>query len=305
MKKSFSKVFAIIYGIVLVVFSAYILCDAFLIKKNVKKISDMKDYSGGIYGEATDSSSRSKITETSYKSDNISIEITQEYLHDTWIYIADVKLSDVSMLRAGLAGGDEFARNDKAKTSEIAEKNGAIFAINGDYYGYRDDGYVMRNGYLYRTKARSENKAEDLVIYPTGELEIIDEKKVAAGELVDKGAVMIFSFGPGLVDDSEIIVGDNEEVTQSMTSNPRTAIGMVEPLHYIMVVSDGRTSESEGLSLHQLAEFMQSKKCSVAYNLDGGGSATMWFNGRVINKPTTNGDKIKERRVSDIVYIKE
>lgn len=88
-----------------------------------------------------------------------------------------------------------------------------------------------------------------------------------------------------------------------MASNPRTAIGVVDELHYLLVVSDGRTSVSEGLSLYELAEFMQSMNCTIAYNLDGGGSSTMVFNGEVINNPTTNGKSIKERGVSDIVYI--
>ena len=71
----------------------------------------------------------------------------------------------------------------------------------------------------------------------------------------------------------------------------------------MFVVSDGRTSESEGLSLYELATFMQSLGVTTAYNLDGGGSSTIYFNGQVINNPTTNGNSISERKVSDIVYI--
>jgi exopolysaccharide biosynthesis protein len=89
-----------------------------------------------------------------------------------------------------------------------------------------------------------------------------------------------------------------------MTSNPRTAIGIIDSLHYVMVVSDGRTSESTGLTLYQLATFMQTLGVTTAYNLDGGGSSTMYFNGTVINSPTTDGESIVERSVSDIVYIK-
>lgn len=88
-----------------------------------------------------------------------------------------------------------------------------------------------------------------------------------------------------------------------MASNPRTAIGIIDNLHYVLVVSDGRTKESDGLSLLELAEFMESLGVTTAYNLDGGGSSTMYFNGEVVNQPTTNGKSIKERRVSDIVYI--
>ena len=90
---------------------------------------------------------------------------------------------------------------------------------------------------------------------------------------------------------------------KAKASNPRTALGILEPLHYLFVVSDGRTEESQGLTLYQLAEFMQTLGTTIAYNLDGGGSSTMFFNGEIINNPTTNGRSIQERRVSDIVYI--
>ena len=69
------------------------------------------------------------------------------------------------------------------------------------------------------------------------------------------------------------------------------------------MVTDGRTEESAGLSLVQLADLMLEIGCETAYNLDGGGSSTMVFQGEVVNNPTTNGRTITEREVSDIVYI--
>lgn len=80
------------------------------------------------------------------------------------------------------------------------------------------------------------------------------------------------------------------------------AIAFLDFLHYLMVVADGRTSQSQGLSLYQLALSLQEMGVKTAYNLDGSGSSTMIFYGEVINHPTTNGT-IKERSVSDIVYI--
>ena len=132
---------------------------------------------------------------------------------------------------------------------------------------------------------------------------VIEESEVTAQELLDKDAWQVLSFGPGLVEDGEIAVSENEEVGKAMASNPRTALGVTEDGHYLFVVSDGRTSESEGLSLYEMAEFMQSLGAATAYNLDGGGSSTMYFNGEVVNNPTTSGRSIKERSVSDIVYI--
>lgn len=241
------------------------------------------------------------ITENSYNDGMISIGISTMRLLDTDVYIADVSLLDPSSIRTALAGG-VFARNVTEPTSEIAERSGAIFAVNGDYYGFRATGYVMRNGYLYRSSFRDEDQ-EDLVLYEDGSLEIVKETDVTAEELRDAGATDIFSFGPGLVIDGEISVDENDEVKRAQVTNPRTAIGLLSPLHYLFVVSDGRTEESIGLSLYDLAKLMKDLGCITAYNLDGGGSSTMWFNGKVLNNPTTYGKAIQERSVSDIVYI--
>ena len=132
---------------------------------------------------------------------------------------------------------------------------------------------------------------------------IINESDISLEDLLNEGAYNVLSFGPALIENNEITVSKNQEVGKAMSSNPRTAIGITEDNHYIFVVSDGRTSESKGLSLYELATFMKSIGCKTAYNLDGGGSSTMYFNGNVINNPTTNGNRISERSVSDIVYV--
>ncbi len=236
-----------------------------------------------------------------YQDRDTTISLTKHFVYDTMVYVADIQISSVASLRSGLAE-DSFGRNVKEKTSEIAERAGAILAVNGDYYGFRSSGYVIRNGILYRSQASSED-AQDLVVYQDGTMEVIREGDFTAEELLERGALQVYSFGPGLVEDGEITVTASSEVGHSMNSNPRTAIGYISPLHYVMVVSDGRTSESAGLSLLQLAEILQKLGCTEAYNLDGGGSTTMYFNGEVINNPTTNGRKESERSVSDIVYI--
>ena len=131
---------------------------------------------------------------------------------------------------------------------------------------------------------------------------IIQESEVTAQELLEQGAVQVFSFGPGLLEDGELLVGTGDEVDRAKASNPRTAIGFVGEGHYVLVVSDGRTEESEGLSLYELALFLKELGVSTAYNLDGGGSSTMVFLGRVVNVPTS-GRSVKERAVTDIIYV--
>ena len=246
-----------------------------------------------------EAASEAAVTEDSYSDGNINVTLSEYRQNDTTIYVADVTVSSPEYLKTALAEGT-YGRNITQTTSDIAEDAGAVLAVNGDYYGAQENGYVIRNGVLYRDKG--ESGQEDLVIYSDGSMKVIDEGEVSAQELLEDGAQQTLSFGPALVEDGSISVSEGEEVGRAMASNPRTAIGMIDENHYIFVVSDGRSDESEGLSLYELPEFMQSMGAETAYNLDGGGSSTMYFNGEIVNNPT-GGRGESERKVSDIVYI--
>ena len=298
----------IIFGIILTVFTCYVLMDTFVITRVYATVQSedttqvsMTENNNETAGDSPEQDvSEAVLTENSYEDENISITINEYRVNDTTVYVADVQLSSADYLQTAFAQSS-YGKNVTAATSEIAAENNAILAINGDYYGAQEKGYVVRNGVLYRSTA--SDGQEDLVIYEDGSFEIITETSVAAQSLVDAGARQILSFGPALITDGNLSVTEDDEVGKAMADNPRTAIGIIDDLHYVFVVSDGRTDESEGLSLYELAEFMQSLGATTAYNLDGGGSSTMVFNGEVINNPTTNGNSIKERSVSDIVYI--
>ncbi len=242
-----------------------------------------------------------EMSSSSYSDGNISIKTTEYRENDTDIYVADISLSSADYLKTAFAD-NTYGKNIKAETSVIAAEHNAIIAVDGDFYGARNGGYVMRNGTIYREISFSSSQ-EDLVIYSDGSFGIVTEGSTTPSGLLESGALQVLSFGPGLVDNGEIIVTANDEVAVASASNPRTAIGIMDNLHYIMVVSDGRTKESKGLTLYDLAAFMKRLGVITAYNLDGGGSATMYFNGNVINNPTENGRQFVERRISDIVYI--
>ena len=309
--KKKSSLWTKLYSAALVLFTVFVMLDTFIIPRAYVVEPDSSISSTGQTATKTvttssDSSNTAMITaadvsENSYSDDNISITITTYREYDTNIYVADVTLSSADYLKTAFAD-NTFGKNVTEATSTIAEESSAILAVNGDYYGAQNSGYVIRNGKIYRDTV-SDSSQEDLVIYEDGSFEIVTEGSVTAEELLAKGAVQVLSFGPGLIENGEISVTANEEVDKAKASNPRTAIGIIDDLHYVLVVSDGRTSESSGLSLSELAQFMQGLGVTTAYNLDGGGSSTMVFNGTVINKPTTNGKSIQERSVSDIVCI--
>ena len=320
-RKRFSRRWYAVSFVLILLWSLWTLLDAFVIPRDIITAADIVVETapeGETSEDDTDPEAVSEadkeeeerirlltdpvITDTTYNNGEVSIEIRYMRTLYTDIYIADVVIDDPAYLKTALAEGS-FGRNLTDTTSSMAEQNDAILAINGDYYGFRDTGYVIRNGYLYRSVPAKDPNQEDLVLYENGAVDIVREADLTAEEIWDSGAEDIFSFGPGLVIDGEISVVEGEEVKRAQVTNPRTAFGVISPLHYLFVVSDGRTDESVGLSLLELAHLMKDLGCVTAYNLDGGGSSTMWFNGKVLNHPTTFGDTIAERGISDIVYI--
>lgn len=322
------KIRTILFSICLVAFTTYISLDTFVISQawdsdatqmNTSLFDDL-DSSESDYTDAdpdvtieddpysenqTSDDDDSDITvegndsEKIYQDENISITINEYRTDDTTVYVADVVVSSAEYLKTAFAQ-DTYGKNITQTTSAMADANNAILAINGDNYGSQERGYVIRNGIVYREKA---GKSDVLCVYADGTMEVVDPSAITAQELVEQGVWQAFSFGPALVEDGEIAVTTDQEVGKAKTSNPRTAIGWIDDLHYVLVVADGRTDESEGLSLYELADFMKKLGVKTAYNLDGGGSSTMVFQGEVLNNPTTSGNSIKERKVNDIVYV--
>ena len=254
---------------------------------------------GGQGSSGSKSNSSSGTVIGTYSDNKSKITVTQYRAYDSNIYVADVEVTDGTSILSAFAN-NTYGRNITDTTSDMAEENNAVLAINGDYYGARQSGYVIRNGVVYRNQG---SNGEDMVISKDGTLSFISESDTTTDSLIQKQAWQVLSFGPVLVENGEVAVTENDEVGMAMASNPRTAIGTVAKNHYLFVVSDGRTSESAGLSLYELANFMKALGATNVYNLDGGGSSTMVFQGKVVNNPTTNGNKISERAVSDILYI--
>lgn len=292
--------YASVLGLLLTSSFTYSMLKTFVLAETISTVSNTGSTSN--IAAASQAAKNAQVTDTSYSDGNISVTLTEKTVNETQIYVADITLSSSDYLKTALAQ-NSYGTNVTAKTSVTAAENNAILAVNGDYYGANSSGYVIRNGVVYRDSVREDDSNGDLAIYKDGSFKIIYEDQVSADQLVQDGVVNLLAFGPSLVENGEISVDTNTEVGQAMSSNPRTAIGIIDENHYIIIVSDGRTSESKGLSLYQMAEVMKSYGVKTAYNLDGGGSSTLYFNGQVINKPTTGGSKISERAVSDIVYI--
>ena len=277
------------------------------------EISDVSAYqasqSGTTTGTSTasDSTTGAVATDTSYVSgsSNISVSKVTTGSGDSTVtyYVADVVLSDATTLKSAFAN-NSFGQNITEDTSDIAADNNAVFAINGDYYGFRDTGIVIRNGVVFRDSGARQG----LAFYRDGNVKVYDETTTTAAQLVADGVWNTLSFGPSLLDNGQVAAGiEDVEVDTNFGNHsiqgeqPRTAVGVIDANHLVFVVVDGRSpGYSAGVTMTGLAEIMQGLGATTAYNIDGGGSSTMYFNGSLVNNPLGQN---KERGTSDILYI--
>ncbi len=280
------------------------------------EITNVSEYEASQAGTTTttttdetsaDTSASAVVTDTSYTSGDTGVTVstvTTGSGDDTvTYYVADVVLDDATTLKSAFAE-DTYGENITETTSAIAEDHNAIFAINGDYYGFRDTGIVIRNGVVYR----DEGARQGLAFYKDGTVKVYDETATTADQLIADGVWNTLSFGPSLLDNGQIASGiEDVEVDTNFGNHsiqgeqPRTAVGVIDENHLVFVVVDGRSpGYSAGVTMTGLAQIMKDLDATTAYNVDGGGSSTMYFNGSLVNNPLGEN---KERGTSDILYI--
>lgn len=208
--------------------------------------------------------------------------------------VADIQVASPQQLKTAFAQG-KYGKSYRSYPSKIAADNQAVIAINGDYCGFRNDGIIIRNGELYRNNPTTNDL---LLVDADGNLSIINEEGVDGEELIEHRIVQTFSFGPAVVVDGEAQPAKKYFLSKNV-KEPRTAIGQIEPLHYIFVTVEGRKKDSDGLTLAELGEMMADLGCQTAYNLDGGGTSTMIYRDQVVNRVSGKA----ERASSDIIYF--
>lgn len=215
-------------------------------------------------------------------------------------YVADFYVSDITYLRTGLAE-NTFGKNVREKPMEILKDQKGLLGISGDNYGERENNIVVRNGVWYQNELR---RRDVCVLYYDGTMEIYTEESFDEEAIKEKGAWQAWSFGPRLLD------GEGHALTEFRTNDyvakihPRSAIGYVEPGHYMFLIVDGRQEGySEGISLAELASIFAELGCREAYNLDGGKTAVMMTQERLISHPCEGIAEEGGREMSDIIYL--
>ena len=242
----------------------------------------------------------------SYADDRLWINVQRQVITEPKLvtyFVCDVQTTDPNSLKSAVAYDE---RHTRKSTSEIAERENAVLAINGDGYGFRGPGIVVRSGQVRRAKPVVGFHL--LMLDIRGDLSVaaqFDKKlnpEALVNEMLAAGVREVWSFGPELVRDGEpaSFRGFDALSRRESSRAPRTAIGQIGPLHYVVVVVDGRRPEySNGISLPDLQQIFVDLGAKTAFNLDGGGSTTLYFLGELINTPSDR----RERNVSDILYF--
>ena len=235
-----------------------------------------------------------------YQDDKLHIQIKRVQESGITYFVSDIRVADPGVLKTALTGKGE------ATVSALAIKNQAVFAINGDDYGVHKYGTIIRQGELLRANNTTRHM---LAIDSQGDFSIRTDRsgenpKQLAEELLANGVVNTLEFGPELVRGGQAVSLKTKFDVISVRDTqlePRTAIGQLGPLHYIVMIVDGRNpGYSDGISLKDLQQLMLRYGAVTAINLDGGGSTTLYFQGTVINQPSGG----RERTVTDIIYFK-
>ena len=236
-----------------------------------------------------------------YKSSSVDISIKVYDEKNTYskrivYYVADIYVKDVTSIRTAAARGD-FGMRYERRVKEIAKDAGAILAIDGDTYTHVEKSFVIRNGVLYRD---TPIKNTDIcVLYRDGTMETKKWGTFTAQEIIESDPWQVWGFGPALLDEEGNAISIDHRLSGH---NPRAAIGYFEPGHYCFVIVDGQRGKkdngSDGIRLSAFSKLMADLGCKAAYNLDGGDSAQMYWNGKIINKSNN-----ESRVISDIIYI--
>ena len=238
-----------------------------------------------------------------YQDQYRSIAIKKVSENDITYFVVDVQITDPSYFQIALSGDKPYGSLEPV--SSIASRSNAILAINSDDYGTHKYGTIIRNGELIRANTTTRNM---LIIDQNGDMSVISDRKgekpkTLSQKLLSENVWQTLEFGPELVRDGQAVNFNRAfDVisTRSTRREPRTAIGQIDTLHYIIIIADGRQDGySVGMTLPELQQLFVQYGAKTAMNLDGGGSTELWFQGKILNSPAGG----QERYVSDIIFF--
>ena len=237
------------------------------------------------------------ISENSYTSPDVSVTVDTvvETIGGRKVtyYVADVYIGSIDNFKTYTAH-DQMRYYITQNVEAMARNSNAIIALSGDYFSSQKSGFIVRNGYVY---LQDRNNAI-CVLFPDGTMETYEAGTYNIDDILSRDPIHVWSFGPVLLDKNGGVMPSYEVSSGLRSAHPRSAVGYYEPGHYCFITVDGRQNHSYGVEVKELAEIFAKLGCKAAYNLDGGASAVMAFDGEIISKPSNGG-----RDIADILLI--
>lgn len=227
-----------------------------------------------------------------YKSSTLNIDLKRKSTHGIPYWVAVVQTANASQLKSALSYGTYGGA--RQTTSSAVSSNGGVIGINGSAFSYQTGkpsplGMCIKNGVIYGNYHTSYS-----VMAVKNDGTIYTPKMGLLGDVLLKAGVKdTYNFGPVLIKNGKA----QPAWAETAKYYPRTAVGMVKPGKYVLLVTD--TGTYSGLNHWDLVNIFNSYGCQYAYNLDGGGSVTMYYNGKVMNRLINN----YERPCGDFLYF--
>lgn len=223
-------------------------------------------------------------------------------------YIAHINFRGDLAFRAFLA--DPAKPRFQTPPQDIARQNQVVYAQNGDMFSWRlyqgeRPGLIIRDYQLlyektYTKQTRVIPPLDELALFPDGHVEMRPPGELSGQDYLDLGARDVIAFGPVLLREGI----KDERLLKSYTSpEPRSALGIVGPGHFVGILVEGRNKNSAGSGLDFVAERLKAQGCQEAFALDGGQTACMLFMGQNIATPGSYNGYQKARKQQDIIGI--
>ena len=236
--------------------------------------------------------------EGGYEDESIKVTLSDGRIHETDFWVGRITISYPSQLRTASASGFESSRTMNGLA--LYRRMKAVLAINGDYFSYIPDGYLIRQGTLYRNLPGG--KRDVLLIDDKGDfypIQLADDPDLLPYK--DLTVVNSFNFGPALVIEGKRVEDYFENNNAAFKPRQRMAVAQVErgSLEYVVVACAGPRGHNTGLTLEEFSQLVFDQGVDNAYNLDGGYSTMLMFDNAYIN----TGDVGNIRAISDIIYF--
>lgn len=206
---------------------------------------------------------------------------------------ADIHCSPEAPLTSFLPETPIVRRAKMVNPIDFARKKKVVLAFSDDQFGDRINGgsrpgIIVRNGEIIAEKTVEHGKGrfpnlEVLAVFADGRLKTFNSDAHTAQEYLDMGVVSTYAFGPILISEGQL----SEYMLRAeyySYREPRCAIGMIAPYHYVLIVVNGRNEAAKGQYLNWVADRMLELGVVEALNLDGGGTTALMFMGTRINR---------------------